>query len=60
MSLLNGFMNIRTYQSLLSADANRAVGKEQQIMADDEFPEEYLLTVFPFSTDVSVTLFLHA
>ncbi|KAI9525712.1 hypothetical protein NQZ68_002258 [Dissostichus eleginoides] len=33
-------------------DANRAVGKEQQIMADDEFPEEYLLTVFPFSTDV--------
>ncbi|KAI4797940.1 hypothetical protein KUCAC02_016991 [Chaenocephalus aceratus] len=33
-------------------DANRAVGKEQQIMADDEFPEEYLLTVFPFSPDV--------
>lgn len=33
-------------------DANRVVRKEQQIMADDEFPEEYLLTVFPFSTDV--------
>lgn len=25
-------------------------------MVDDEFPEEYLLTVFPFTRDVSVAV----
>ncbi|XP_070787044.1 uncharacterized protein [Enoplosus armatus] len=33
-------------------DAERVVRKEQQIMTDDEFPETYLLTVFPFTRDV--------
>ncbi|XP_072227340.1 uncharacterized protein [Leuresthes tenuis] len=33
-------------------DAERVVRKEQQIMGDDEFPEDYRLTVFPFSRDV--------
>ncbi|XP_029300428.1 uncharacterized protein LOC115016645 [Cottoperca gobio] len=33
-------------------DAERAVRKEQQIMMDSEFPEDYLLTVFPFTRDV--------
>ncbi|XP_044044092.1 uncharacterized protein LOC122872223 [Siniperca chuatsi] len=33
-------------------DAERVVRKEQQIMTDDEFPENYLLTVFPFTRDV--------
>ncbi|KAM7375188.1 hypothetical protein PAMA_014327 [Pampus argenteus] len=33
-------------------DAQRVVRKETQIMADHEFPEEYLLTVFPFTRDV--------
>lgn len=32
------------------------VQKDQQIMADDEFPEEYILTVFPFTRDVSMTV----
>jgi len=38
------------------ADAERVVRKEQQIMRDDEFPEDYTLTVFPFSRDVSMDL----
>ncbi|XP_053170583.1 uncharacterized protein LOC128354372 [Scomber japonicus] len=33
-------------------DAERVVLKEQQLMVDDKFPEEYLLTVFPFTPDV--------
>lgn len=36
----------------LMADAGRVVKKEQ-VMKDDEFPEDYSLTVFPFTTDVS-------
>ncbi|KAM7365399.1 hypothetical protein PAMP_016330 [Pampus punctatissimus] len=39
-------------QYKLFADAERVVQKEKQIMADHEFPEEYLLTVFPFTRDV--------
>ncbi|XP_065808297.1 uncharacterized protein [Labrus bergylta] len=35
------------------ADAERAVLKEEQIMMDDEFPTDYLLTVFPLTRDVS-------
>lgn len=34
------------------ADAERVVRKEQQIMSDEEFPEDYLLTVYPFTRDV--------
>ncbi|XP_008426696.1 uncharacterized protein LOC103476264 [Poecilia reticulata] len=33
-------------------DAKRVVRKEQQIMMDEEFTQDYTLTVFPFSTDV--------
>nr|XP_020447903.1 RNA-binding protein 43 isoform X2 [Monopterus albus] len=33
-------------------DADRVVQKEQQIMTDSKFPEDYLLTVFPFTRDV--------
>ncbi|XP_069022517.1 uncharacterized protein [Embiotoca jacksoni] len=33
-------------------DAARAAAKERQVMTDDTFPEDYLLTVFPFSRDV--------
>ncbi|CAJ1087041.1 uncharacterized protein LOC117808021 [Xyrichtys novacula] len=33
-------------------DAERVVRKEEHIMIDDEFPADYLLTVFPFTTDV--------
>ncbi|TDG96176.1 hypothetical protein EPR50_G00236830 [Perca flavescens] len=33
-------------------DAERVVRKEQQIMTDNEFPEDFLLTVFPFTRDV--------
>ncbi|XP_039997588.1 uncharacterized protein LOC120797899 isoform X2 [Xiphias gladius] len=33
-------------------DAEEVVRKEQQLMTDDKFPEEYLLTVFPFTRDV--------
>lgn len=39
--------------SVFSADAEKVVRKEQQIMADGEFPEDYFLTVFPFTRDVS-------
>uniref|UniRef100_A0A3P8TAQ9 RRM domain-containing protein n=1 Tax=Amphiprion percula TaxID=161767 RepID=A0A3P8TAQ9_AMPPE len=35
-------------------DAARVTRKEQQIMMDSEFPQEYVLTVFPFSRDVFV------
>ncbi|XP_070813702.1 uncharacterized protein [Chaetodon trifascialis] len=35
-----------------AGDAERVVQKEQHIMADDEFPEDYVLTVFPFTRDV--------
>lgn len=40
------------------ADAKRVVQKEQQIMADNEFPEDYVLTVFPFTRDVSKAISL--
>lgn len=43
-------------QYKLLADAERVVLKEQQIMADVQFPEDYLLTVFPFTQDVSETM----
>ncbi|PWA29876.1 hypothetical protein CCH79_00018136 [Gambusia affinis] len=33
-------------------DAKRVVRKEQHIMMDEEFTQDYTLTVFPFSTDV--------
>uniref|UniRef100_UPI0037E75240 uncharacterized protein n=1 Tax=Semicossyphus pulcher TaxID=241346 RepID=UPI0037E75240 len=33
-------------------DAERVVRKEEQIMTDEEFPADYVLTVFPFTTDV--------
>uniref|UniRef100_A0A096MCA0 RRM domain-containing protein n=1 Tax=Poecilia formosa TaxID=48698 RepID=A0A096MCA0_POEFO len=33
-------------------DAKRVLRKEQQIMMDEEFTQDYVLTVFPFSTDV--------
>ncbi|XP_028255262.1 uncharacterized protein LOC114431816 [Parambassis ranga] len=33
-------------------DAERVLMKEQQVMTDSEFPEDYRLTVFPFSRDV--------
>lgn len=33
-------------------DAERVVKKEEQIMKDEEFPQDYALTVFPFSEDV--------
>ncbi|XP_026157533.1 RNA-binding protein 43 isoform X2 [Mastacembelus armatus] len=33
-------------------DAKRVVGKEQQVMMDRRFPEDYRLTVFPFTRDV--------
>ncbi|XP_034031680.1 uncharacterized protein LOC117515295 [Thalassophryne amazonica] len=33
-------------------DAERVVQKEHQIMSDNGFPEDYHLTVFPFSEDV--------
>ncbi|XP_040887998.1 uncharacterized protein LOC121177740 [Toxotes jaculatrix] len=33
-------------------DAERVVRKEQQIMTDNKFPEDYLITVFPFTRDV--------
>ncbi|XP_036946395.1 uncharacterized protein LOC119014999 isoform X2 [Acanthopagrus latus] len=33
-------------------DAARVTRNERQIMVDDEFPEEYLLTVYPFTRDV--------
>ncbi|XP_029929588.1 uncharacterized protein LOC115374680 [Myripristis murdjan] len=33
-------------------DAERVVKKEQQVMRDKEFPEDYHLTVFPFTADV--------
>ncbi|XP_060888821.1 uncharacterized protein si:dkey-154b15.1 [Labrus mixtus] len=36
------------------ADAERAALKEEQIMMDDEFPADYLLTVFPLTSDVSL------
>lgn len=35
-----------------AGDAQRVVRKDQQIMKDSEFPEDYLLTVFPFTRDV--------
>ncbi|KAM3585639.1 uncharacterized protein V6R79_023429 [Siganus canaliculatus] len=35
-----------------AADADRVVKKEEQIMADHEFPQDHLLTVFPFTRDV--------
>ncbi|XP_029376567.1 uncharacterized protein LOC115055167 isoform X2 [Echeneis naucrates] len=35
-----------------TSDAENVVQKEQQIMTDDKFPQDVLLTVFPFSTDV--------
>ncbi|XP_022062137.2 uncharacterized protein si:dkey-154b15.1 [Acanthochromis polyacanthus] len=35
-------------------DAAKVVEKEQQIMTDSEFLQEYVLTVFPFSRDVFV------
>ncbi|XP_010737239.2 RNA-binding protein 43 [Larimichthys crocea] len=35
-----------------AADAENVVRKDQHKMADDEFPEEYVLTVFPFTRDV--------
>lgn len=35
------------------SDAEKVVRKEQQVLTDSELPEDYLLTVFPFSTDVS-------
>ena len=41
-------------QCKLLADAEEVVRKEQQIMTDEEFPQDYLLTVFPFTRDVSV------
>ncbi|KAM6957932.1 RNA-binding protein 43 [Tautogolabrus adspersus] len=34
------------------ADAERVVLKEEQIMMDEEFPTDYLLTVFPLTEDV--------
>ncbi|XP_045910730.1 uncharacterized protein LOC123974223 isoform X1 [Micropterus dolomieu] len=37
---------------VLLADAERVVRKQQHIMTDDEFPDNYLLTVFPFTRDV--------
>ncbi|XP_042261290.1 uncharacterized protein LOC121892346 isoform X1 [Thunnus maccoyii] len=46
------FDQAKAEQYKLLADAERVVRKEQQIMVDDEFPEEYLLTVFPFTRDV--------
>ncbi|GAA6217894.1 RNA-binding protein 43 isoform X1 [Lates japonicus] len=33
-------------------DAERVVRKEQQIMMDSKFPQDYHLTVFPFTRDV--------
>ncbi|XP_076579648.1 uncharacterized protein LOC143315936 [Chaetodon auriga] len=35
-----------------AGDAERVVQKEQHIMVDKEFPEDYVLTVFPFTRDV--------
>ncbi|KAK2856898.1 hypothetical protein Q5P01_005633 [Channa striata] len=35
-----------------AADAERVLRKERQILTDSTFPEEYLLTVFPFTRDV--------
>ncbi|KAM4711176.1 RNA-binding protein 43 [Anableps anableps] len=35
-----------------AADAERVVRKEQHTMMDEEFTQDYVLTVFPFSTDV--------
>lgn len=48
----------RSFQntSVLLADAEKVVRKEQQVMADSEFPEDYLLTVFPFTKDVSTAI----
>lgn len=42
--------------TVLLADAARVTRNERQIMVDDEFPEEYLLTVYPFTRDVSVAI----
>ena len=36
-----------------STDAERVVKKEQS-MRDEEFPKDYTLTVFKFTTDVSI------
>lgn len=33
-------------------DAEKVLKEERQILKDDEFPEDYQLTVFPFSRDV--------
>ncbi|KAG8004618.1 RNA-binding protein 43 [Nibea albiflora] len=35
-----------------TADAEKVVRKDRHIMADEEFPKEYVLTVFPFTRDV--------
>ncbi|KAF7656359.1 hypothetical protein LDENG_00042060 [Lucifuga dentata] len=35
-------------------DAEQVVQKQQQILTDEEFPEDYLLTVFPFTQHVSL------
>lgn len=35
-------------------DAVKVTRKKQQILTDSEFPQQYVLTVFPFSTDVFV------
>ena len=44
-------------QCELLADAERVVKKEEQIMMDAEFTQDYSLTVFPFSRDVSMVWF---
>lgn len=41
------------------ADAERVVQKEQQILADEEFPDDYVLNAFPFTRDVSTALCLN-
>ncbi|XP_031707983.1 uncharacterized protein LOC116386119 [Anarrhichthys ocellatus] len=39
-------------------DAERVVRKKQQLMKDNEFPDDYLLTVFPFTRDMF--LYVHS
>ncbi|KAK9524047.1 hypothetical protein VZT92_017914 [Zoarces viviparus] len=39
-------------------DAERVVRKKRQLMKDEEFPDDYLLTVFPFTRDMF--LYVHS
>lgn len=40
----------------LLADAERVLRQEEQIMTDRMFTQDYPLTVFPFTRDVSVSM----